>query len=429
MSSIADAQKAQGSAPADAADPIGKRRLLSFLLPPAVAMYATFQGIQQILIPAQVAALDPAQKVANLALLTALSSVTAVLGLLSGGALSDRTRGRWGRRAPWLALTGAVSAGLLVAMGRLDSLTAIAIGYCLLWFTMNFYQAALTAVLPDRVPERLRGVASSVLGLGVPLGIMTGVNVAARVSQQAGYAVLAGLVVLTTAAFLVFAREPANWAAPPRAEHAPLGPTDRLRRVAGFFASFRSRDFSLAFVSRAFMFFAQFTISGYMYYILQDHIGAQNLPGHDPKVAVSILGTINTGVWIVSVIVAGWAADRLNRRKLFVGLCSIGLAMAMLVPLLSPTWTGILIFKILGGIFFGTYMAVDLALMSLVLPDKNAEGRDMAVLAVATAGPQILAPVIAAALIGLGGYEQLFIFGGVMALGGGMLVLLIKSVR
>jgi hypothetical protein len=36
------------------------------------------------------------------------------------------------------------------------------------------------------------------------------------------------------------------------------------------------------------------------------------------------------------------------------------------------------------GLFLGAFLAIDLALMSLVLPDRDAEGRDMAILQVAT---------------------------------------------
>ncbi len=71
----------------------------------------------------------------------------------------------------------------------------------------------------------------------------------------------------------------------------------------------------------------------------------------------------------------------------------------MVVPILSPTWTGMLVYAVLSGAFIGTYFAVDLAVMSLVLPDKENEGRDFGILAVATGLPQILSSVIAGVLI------------------------------
>jgi hypothetical protein len=76
------------------------RRLLALLLPPAFALYATFNGVQQISIPLQVEAVDPSRKVEQLGLIITLCSVASVLGLVSGGAISDATRSRFGRRRP-----------------------------------------------------------------------------------------------------------------------------------------------------------------------------------------------------------------------------------------------------------------------------------------------------------------------------------------
>ena len=433
---------APGEVPDDAPDGAGSKgkflglknfRLLSLLLPTSAAMYAGFQGIQQILIPAQVATIDAAHKIENLALLTTVTSVTAVLGLLIGGAISDRTTGRHGRRAPWLVVGALLSAALFIALGMSVSLVAIAASYAMLWFTLNFYQAAMTAILPDRVAMPARGAASAVIGLGAPLGILLGVNYAARVPRLGAYAGLAGFLLVVTAALVVFAREqPVPKAALPATAAAPsTGPwyATAWRHVSTMFSGFRSRDFTLAFVSRALMFLGAFTVTGYAFYILQDYIGVANLPGRDPAIAVSVLGSLQVVAWFLSVPVAGWVADKFDCRKIVVGVASLGMAAAMLVPVFFPTWYGMVAFYVLVGTFFGSYMAVDLALMSLVLPDKSSEGRDMAVLAVATAGPQFLSPVTAGVLINYWGYDQLFYFGAVASLLGGLLVFMIRRVR
>jgi MFS family permease len=406
-------------------------RLLSLALPTSAATYAGFQGIQQILIPVQVEAIDAAHKIDNLALLTTVTSVSAVLGLLAGGALSDRSTGRFGRRAPWLVVSASISALLFIALGMSATLVAIAVAYTALWFTLNFFGAVFTAILPDRIPIAARGAASAVLGLGTPLGIIIGVNYVARVPRLEAYAGLAGFLLVTTMALVFFARErPVPRTAVPVA--SPTGvPWYRSawRHASAMFSGFRSRDFTLAFVSRAFMFLGIFTVTGYAFYILQDHIGTANLPGKDPAIAVSVLGTLQVVAWLVSVPVAGWLADKFDCRKVVVGISSLGMVVSMAVPVLFPTWYGMLAFYVTAGAFFGAYMAVDLALMSLVLPDKHSEGRDMAVLAVATAGPQFLSPAVAGAIISYWGYDELFLFGAVASLAGGVLVFMIRSVR
>src|ERR1700761_8190158 len=92
-------------------------KLLTFLLPATVGLISVFQGIQNILIPDQLAAIDPAHKIGNLALLTTFVAITSMIGIPAGGALSDRTRSRFGRRTPWIVGTTIVSGVLMVAMG------------------------------------------------------------------------------------------------------------------------------------------------------------------------------------------------------------------------------------------------------------------------------------------------------------------------
>lgn len=386
-------------------------------------MFALFQGIQQILVPAQVAALDPQGKVGTLALLTTLAAVASMIALPVGGALSDRTRSRFGRRAPWLLPAAVLSAVLAVAMGLAGTLGVLAVVYTALWFTANLYQGAAAAILPDRVPERRRGLAAALIGLGTPIGVLVGVNLVSRVSQFWGYTLVGALVVVATVLLVLGAREPS-------AAGLPRPARPERRSPATFFLAFRSRDFSLAFVSRFGFFLAYFTVSGYLFYTLQDYIGVQNIPGGDVAVAVSTLTTITVVTWVVIATGLGWLADRLDRRKLFCGISAAGLFVSLLVPILSPTWTGMVVYSILSGAFIGTYFAVDLAVMSLVLPDKQSEGRDFGILAVATGLPQILSGALAGGLITwFGGYHALYLFGAVCALVAGVAIMRIKGVR
>lgn len=404
----------------------GLGRLLTLLLPATTAMYAAYNGMSQILLPAQVEALDPGSKVVNLALITTLAAIAAMLALPIGGAVSDRTRSPYGRRSPWIIATSVLSAIVMLGMGLSGSVAFLALTAVIAWFTTNFYQGALSAILPDRVPVARRGLASSVIGLGAPLGILFGVNVASRVGVFWGYAVLGLCLVVASGVLVLGARESSSLALPNIARPA--------QRAVGtfrtFFEAFRSTDFGLAFISRATLSLAYFTVNGYLFYSLQDYIGVENIPGANVAVAVSTLATISVLTWSVVAVIAGWLADRLDRRKLFVGISSVGLGASMFVPILSPTWTGMVVFAFLSGAFIGTYFAVDLAVMSLVLPDKENEGRDFGLLAVATGLPQILSSVVAGVLITwLGGYVALFVFGAFCASAAGLVIMRIRSIR
>jgi MFS family permease len=402
------------------------KKLLFWLLPAATANYALFQGLQAIILPHQIEMIDPAEKVTNLGLITALSGIAAVAGLLAGGTISDRTVSRWGKRTPSLVVAAAASALVMTVMADASTVVTLAVFACALWFFANYYQAVMTAILPDQVPLEHRGIGASVLAIGVPLGVLVGVNIAAQTSQRTGYLSLAALLVLTTLCFAAFAREPASTRAARPAPASRIGLAGRLR---GFFGGFRSRDFTLAFVGRAFMFFAIFSVTGYTYYILQDYVGTANLPGGNVQTAVSIMISIQMIACIISTAASGWLTDKVGRPKLLVVIASLGMAAAMVIPLFSATWPAMVVMQTLVGLFFGAYMAIDLALMTMVLPDPDAEGRDMAILAVAVSGPQIFSPAAAAAVIAGLGYPALFGFGAVSAVAGGIAVLAIKSVR
>ncbi|MDJ0105001.1 MFS transporter [Rhodococcus erythropolis] len=402
-------------------------RLLTLIFPAMTAMYAAFNGIGQILLPAQIEAIDPASKVGNLALITTIAAVGSMIALPMGGALSDRTRSRFGRRSPWMVVMSLITALLMIAMALTTNLIILGLVVLVLWYTANFYQGAIAAILPDRVPVARRGLASSVIGLGTPVGILVGVNLVSRVSALLGYALLALALVGFTVLLVVGSREPSSLDLPVREKATTRrNPVEFAR---SFLQAFSTADFRLAFISRFLLFLSYFTISGYLFYTVQDYIGADKVPGGNIAVAVATLSTVSVVTWVIVASIAGWLADKLDRRKLFVGMSAVGMAASLLVPIFSPTWTGMIVYSILSGAFIGTYFAVDLAVMSLVLPDKENEGRDFGILAVATGLPQILSSVIAGGLILTLGYSALFVFGAISAALSGVVVMRIRSLR
>ncbi len=129
-------------------------RLLALLLPPAFALYGTFNGVQQIVLPLQVEQIDPPGKVGHLALIVTTCSIASIVGLGSGGALSDATRSRFGRRTPWLAGMAVASAALLIIMAQQTSLVVIVAVSAILWCLRATLLVAISACLPSREPHR-----------------------------------------------------------------------------------------------------------------------------------------------------------------------------------------------------------------------------------------------------------------------------------
>ncbi|MFG2617064.1 MFS transporter [Streptomyces sp. NPDC048507] len=407
--------------PTPAAEPEAPRQrgLMLLLLIANSAMMAVYMGVGSVLLPTQIAAIAPDDKVAVLGLIGGISAIFATAFNPIAGALSDRS----GRRNPWI-LGGALGALFALALlGSVSTALLVGIGWCLVQATMNTYQAAVTAIVPDRIPAARRGTASALVGLGLPIGGTVGVLVASQTAThvRTGYLVFGAVVAAAAMLLSAFCRDtPATGPAAPK---PPEG-----GQLAAFLSSLAHHDFRWAFIGRALMVLGYFSVVGYQLYILDDHIALPD--GLTPAGAMAVLTPVSMAAVALSTVVGGLLSDRWDRRKVFVGVSAALAGLVMVVPVISPTWTGMLVFSALNGFAFGCFMAVDTALVTLVLPRAEDAARDMGVLNVANAGPQIIAPFVASAIVtGLGGYTPLFLAGGALSLIGALAILPIRSVR
>ena len=144
------------------------------------------------------------------------------------------------------------------------------------------------------------------------------------------------------------------------------------------------------------------------------------------------LGTlVQSAVVVAASLVGGRLSDRTGRRKLFVLSASVVYGLAMFVLAVASDFDGFLVGMAVGGLGFGVYTAVDLALVVDVLPDKDNAAKDLGVLNIAGALPFSVAPGIAPAILafGNGSYSVLFAVAGVSALLGAVAILPVKGVR
>ncbi|MFJ7157027.1 MFS transporter [Streptomyces sp. NPDC101118] len=406
-----------GTSEATAAPSRPARGLLPLLLVGNTAMYALYIGVAGVLLALQVAEIDPAHKVANFGLIGGVSAIFATVFNPVAGALSDRS----GRRNPWILGGGLLALPAMFLLGLVDTILLITIAWCLGQAVMNVYQAAITSVVPDRVPVSARGKASAAVGLGLPFGSTIGALLGAAFSDdyRTGYLVFGAIVAGAAVLFTACTREerlPARAPMPVRAQ------------LAAFTAALRDHDFRWAFIGRALLVLGYFAVSAYQLYILQDHTVLPE--GMEPEEAVALLMPLNSLAMVVSTVLGGYLSDRFDRRKLFVGASALLSALALLIPAFSAGWTAMLAFSVVNGLGFGCYMAVDTALVTMVLPAAEDAARDMGVLNIANAGPQIVAPFIASVVVSVsGGYTALFLVAAVLSVAGALAVKPIRSVR
>jgi MFS family permease len=102
-------------------------------------------------------------------------------------------------------------------------------------------------------------------------------------------------------------------------------------------------------------------------------------------------------------------SDRWGRRRVFIAAAAVLLAAASALLAAAPVIPAVLVATLLLGSGWGLYVAVDLAVLTAVLPDPSTRATMLGFGNVAAALPQVLAPVIAAPLVtSSGGYPLMY---------------------
>jgi MFS family permease len=190
----------------------------------------------------------------------------------------------------------------------------------------------------------------------------------------------------------------------------------------------RNPDFAWAFLSRFLLVNAYAFLVTYQAYYLIAQVGSSE----DAVPRQVYAGTVTQSIVLVAVApVAGRLSDRLGRRKVFVMSAAVIYAGALFVIASASTVSGYLVGMGIGGLGFGMYMAVDLALVVDVLPDADTAAKDLGVLNIAGALPFALAPAVAPALLSVGGdsYSLLYTVAGASALLGALAIVPVRGVR
>jgi MFS family permease len=407
-----------------ATSPPPTRSLLPSLAITSLVLFATYSGLVAVLLPNQVAAIDPEQKVANLAIVSTVSFVFTLFAQPIVGAFSDRTRSRLGRRAPWMIIGAAAGAIFLMGLGGLGSIVWIAIFWVIIQVSLNALQGPLSAIVPDRFPRSRRGVASAMVGVGTMAGGTIGVLVAGNLAGNVGvgYTAFGIGVLVVTLLFVLLNRDFST-------KDAPRTPFSWKQFMSGFWIDPRQNpDFAWAFAARFFFILGYFVVFAFQLFILTDYIGMPIAEANGTIGLLSLAGLVTT---IVAVSLGGWWSDRIGKRKVFIYTASAFMVAGLVFPLIMPNLTGMLIMSAVNGFGFGLYMACDTALMTEVLPGGGvAAGKDLGILNVATNIPQAMSPAIAGVLIGtFGGYPALFVFGMVSVAIAALVLIPIRSVR
>ena len=373
----------------------------------------------------RVRVIDAAHADDSLSLVVGVGALAALFGNPFFGRLSDRTASRHGMRRPWL-IGGALGgvAGLTV-VAQAGSVWQLLLGWCITQLAYNAQLVALAAILSDQVPPSQRGTVSGIVSISLPLGMV------------AGTFLVQSLVDSTLAIFLVPAALALAFAlvlaCVLRDKRLASAPASRYG-WRGFLGSFwinplRFPDFAWAWSSRFLLFAGVALLLTYQefYLIHQLHCPPRDVPH---RIFLSTL--VQSSMLAVFGVLGGGLSDAVGRRKVFVSGAALVYALALLLIAFTRSYGWFLAGMAITGIAQGTYLAVDLALLTDVLPERETHAaRNLGIFNIASALPQLLMPAAAPGILAASGgsYAALFTLAAILVALGAWTILWVRGVR
>lgn len=343
---------------------------------------------------ARIAAEEPGgmSKEALLAVVLFSGAAVSMVANPVWGAFSDRTRSRLGRRVPWILGGVLLGAAALLLLSVAQTALWMVVAWSLVQLALNAAWAGAVAAVPDQVPVARRGLIGGMVAIAGTVGVLLGIKIAEVTGSIAqGYLVIAVVMLLLSLPYLLGSRDVAL-----PGDH-DLAPLDWRQLLRSFWVSPREHpDFAWAWITRLLVNLGNWIALNYLYYFLTDGLGY----GEDDATArLGLLVLIYGGCTVATTVVVGHWSDRVGRRKVFVIWSGVLIGASSLVLGLWQDWPGALVAAVVLGAGFGVYQAVDFALITQVLPGAVDRGKDLGVINIASALPQVLAPAIAGLIL------------------------------
>jgi MFS family permease len=372
-----------------------------------VALIAPIQNILPRMIES---AAGPADKAVGLGLVTGLGALAALVFNPLAGHYSDRWVSADNRAV--MIVIGLVTGGIAhLVLGLQHSLVGIAIWWTLCQATINIAYAPMSAIVVDHVERRSWGLVWGLVSVAQAVGLIVGLAAVVLVfpSVTAGMTAIAvGYMVCLVPLVVVLLRLPrVSYPAPDPAAAGARGRPDLRALLA------TSGGFGLVFIGKFLIMLAETIALLYLYYYLQDVVHYRD-PG-DGQLVLILIATVAA---IIATVAVGRFADLSGGYRRFAVLSSVLMAATGFVLAGTDAWALVIVCAFALGAGYGAFQSVSQALSLVVLPSPANAGRDLGIINIASAVPQVIgAPVAGLVVAGAGGYRGLFVFAGLLALG------------
>jgi MFS family permease len=371
-----------------------------------IAIGYLWQSLGTLIIPDAVREIvGPARQGTSLSLLEGIGTVVAVVWQPVAGNLSDRTRTPWGRRRPFMLVGTAGDLVFLLGLALSGSFWPLVLSYALLQLASNTAQGPYQGLAPDVVPEDQRGRASGFYGLANLLGTLGGTLVAGTILARAGRpAALLSIAVVLAVSVLV-----TTLGVPERRDLPPPRVAPALEMVRDTFATpLRYPDFLWLMGSRLLILMGVVGIQSFVFFYFADTF----FNGSRSQTSTAAAGVVGLVVLLAILVTwpAAWLSDRVGRKPLIVAGGTVAAAGVLVllfsgyrwVPeaILAPVASALgvpelaaqtLVAGVLVGIGFGSFLSVDWAFITDVIPTSDQAGLFFGFSNIATAGAGIIA--------------------------------------
>ena len=335
-------------------------------------------GLNKIIVPTMIADLPGGEE--NLGVLIAIVVTVGVIAPIlvqpTIGTISDYTTTRWGRRKPYIVIGTLLDVLFLVGLATSQTYLSLVAFYFLLQLSSNFAQGPFQGYVPDLVPARQVALASGLMGTMIVLGTIAGVGIA-TLGVNTGLVVAAtislGIVEALTMVILV--------ATVREGRTAPARTTSWLgvARSAWGTDILQQRSVLWLLVVRLLFLGAYAATSLALPYFRRVHGMSESEAATTVLIGTGIAGVATA----LAAIPGARLSDRFGRREMIwaaaviagIGLGGVAFAPTPLVAIAS---------FVPFGIGMGTFLSVDWALMTDVIP-KHTSGRYMGILNAGTA--------------------------------------------
>jgi MFS family permease len=328
----------------------------------------------------------------SLAILAALTFGFSFFIQPTVGSISDYTTSRWGRRKPYIVAGAIFDAVFLIGIAMSSTFIALAAFITLLAISTNIARGPFQGYVPDLLPERQVGMGSALVGMMQVVGNIVGFGLGALANIQGnvGLALVAVAVIELVTMISVVVRVPNGPPARPRNGRpwrsiaAETWGTDILRE----------KSYVWLLASRLFVLMGGASLVNFVVLYLTDVHGLTRAEAGSAQLLMLAAVAIAS---LAAIFPSARLSDRIGRKPVIYVSTALG-AVSLVMAALAPNIPVAIIAAAVFGGSQGTFLAVDWALMTDIIP-KAASGRYMGLSNVATQSSTTIAVIIAGVLL------------------------------